>query len=248
MRSNNSNSNAGTVAAAFGQPDWYVRGYAANIRVRCETVSDFTTGRDFDRVLDAGCGDGSLSLPFLGRGSDVTFLDLSQAMLEIVRNKIPNNLRDHARLLSGDFTQTELAPASFDLILFVGVFAYVADVSAVASQIRRLLRPGGMLITECTDAGHFIGRLNFGYRDLTSMVRPGKCHTYRHKAVDVVEAFQREGFDLRRSFRYSYTVPILPRFLNHQTAYKLMRRVYGSAMAGRRQGMGSESLFLFELR
>jgi 2-polyprenyl-3-methyl-5-hydroxy-6-metoxy-1,4-benzoquinol methylase len=246
MTDTQSNATTRTVTAAFEQPDWYITGYAANIRVRCETVSSYTTSRKFERVLDAGCGDGSLSLPLLRQGSEVTFLDLSRTMLERVKTRIPTNLVNRARLLHGDFTQTDLAASSFDLILFVGVFAYLPDIAEIANRIGRLVRPGGMIITECTDAGHFISRLNFTYRDLTAIVRPGKCQTYRHKAIDVVKAFERAGFELRHSFRYTYTVPILSRFLNHQRAYALMRLVYGSAEASRRQRMGSESLLLFE--
>jgi ubiquinone/menaquinone biosynthesis C-methylase UbiE len=247
MSTPQTNNQEGDVAQAFARPDWYINGYAANIRTRCETVSFYTKGRTFKHVLDVGCGDGSLSLPFLGENCRITFLDLSNGMLNRVAARVPDNLRHQTKLLNGDFTQIDLPPASFDLVLFVGVLAYVPDVSKIADRIRQVIRPGGLLMTECTDAGHFFGRLNFSYRDLTSILRPGKCYTYRHRGSDVVKAFQSAGFTLRQSFRYTYSLPLISRFTNQTQAYSLMRRFYGTAEASRRQRFGSESLMLFEL-
>src|SRR5664280_868863 len=96
-----------SVARAFEQPDWYVNGYVANIRVRRETVCAYTRDRAFENVLDIGCGDGSLSLPFLSSDCRVTFLDLSNAMLEIVAKKVPDSLRHQASFLKGEFTELD---------------------------------------------------------------------------------------------------------------------------------------------
>jgi ubiquinone/menaquinone biosynthesis C-methylase UbiE len=246
MNTDKANNQDGNVAQAFEQPDWYINGYAANIRIRCETVRTYTKGRTFENVLDVGCGDGSLSLPFLSGNCRISFLDLSNAMLERVASRIPDNLRHQTKFLNGDFTQVDLPPSSFDLVLFVGVLAYVPDIKKIAERIRQVIRPGGLLMAECTDAAHFLGRLNFSYRDLTSLLRPGKCQTYRHRASEVVKAFQEAGFNLRQTFRYNYSLPVISRFTNQNQRYSLMRRFYGTAESSRRQKLGSESLMLFE--
>lgn len=237
---------ADTVAQAFEQPNWYVNGYAANIRVRCETVQTYVGNRTFERVLDIGCGDGSLSRPFVSPSCRVTYLDLSSAMLEMVRNRLPADLRGQADFIKGDFTQTQLPEASYDLILFVGVLAYVPNVTDIARRLRKLIRPGGLVIAECTDAGHFFGRLNFGYRDLTAMIRAGKCHTFRHRGDSVIKNFSAEGLALKQTFRYTYSVPLLNRLLNQDRRYAVIRRTYGTATAARCQGLGSELLMVFE--
>jgi len=242
-----SNSQSEIVAKAFERPEWYLTGYAPNIRVRCETVDAYIRGRTFASVLDVGCGDGSLSLPLLSKSCEVSFLDLSGAMLDIVAKRISPVLLPQAKFLKGDFTEVNLQPKSYDLVLFVGVLAYVADVAMIARRIRQILRPGGMLIAECTDASHFIGRLNFGYRGLTSLVRPPIVHTFRHKASEVVKAYQDEGFKFHSEYRYNYSIPILKRFMNHNRSYPLMRKLYGTTESRRNQWLGSEWLMRFDV-
>ena len=168
-------------------------------------------------------------------------------MLDIVAKRIPPNLLPQAKFLQGDFTEVDLSAASFDLVTFVGVLAYVSDVHLIARRLRQILRPGGMLITECTDAGHFVGRLNFGYRGLTSIVRPGVCHTFRHKASSVVKTYEAEGFKLQSSFRYNYSVPIISRFTKGERSYPAMRKLYGTAEKSRNQWLGSEVLMRFDV-
>jgi 2-polyprenyl-3-methyl-5-hydroxy-6-metoxy-1,4-benzoquinol methylase len=236
-----------TVAQAFEQPEWYLRGYGPNIRLRCETVKTYSAERKFANILDVGCGDGSLSLPFLNEGSQVTFLDLSAAMLDIVAKRITPNLLPQAKFLKGDFTEVDLQPGSFDLVLFVGVLAYVSDIRLIARRLRQILRPGGMLITECTDAGHFIGRLNFGYRDLTALVRPGVCHTFRHKASEVIKSYEAEGLKLHSTFRYNYSLPLVSRLIKREQSYPSMRKRYGTAEQSRNQWLGSEVLMRFDV-
>jgi len=246
MNNNNHRSHVETVTSAFEQPDWYVKGYAANIRMRCETVQTYIDQRPLTSVLDIGCGDGSLSLPLLSNTCQVTYLDLSSAMLEIVKKRVPEPLREQAHFVKGDLRQVDLAPASYDLILFVGVLAYVQNIREILVRLQKLVRPGGLIIAECTDASHFISRLNFGYRDLTGMLRSSKCDTFRHRGREVVSAFEHEGFKFRESFRHTYSVPIVSRFLNQDQTYSLMKRVYGSAQVPRRQRLGSELMMLFE--
>ena len=57
------------VKALFEVPEKYLGPRRYDIRVRVETVQQFTKTLHFDRVLDIGCGDGAISLPLLSRCS-----------------------------------------------------------------------------------------------------------------------------------------------------------------------------------
>jgi SAM-dependent methyltransferase len=243
MKPNSRNDEA--VAQAFAQPDWYVNGYAANIRVRCETVREFLGARDIRNILDIGCGDGSLSRQLLVPHRTITYLDVSSAMLETAHNKLPPGAEKQCSFIKGDIMAADLAACSFDLVLFVGVLAYLPDAAQVASKINGLLRTGGIVIAECTDRSSMFGRLNFAYRHATSFFRPPPCETYKHDANTVVKTFQASGFRLERTFRYTYSVPIVNRILNQDSAYTLMRRTFGSANLAKRQSLGSELLMMF---
>jgi ubiquinone/menaquinone biosynthesis C-methylase UbiE len=90
-------------------------------------------------VLELGCGAGDLSLELLRRGARLTALDLSPGMVEVARSR--------AEGLEGTFVvapaeATGLPEASFDLVVGKWVLHHV-DVAATASEVRRLLAPGG---------------------------------------------------------------------------------------------------------
>ena len=77
--------NSRSIANSFEDPEWYLKGYTTNIRIRVETVVTLLAGLNPHHILDVGCGDGSLSLPLLQKASHVTYLDQSRAMLEKVK-------------------------------------------------------------------------------------------------------------------------------------------------------------------
>jgi SAM-dependent methyltransferase len=235
------------VKNAFTNNGWYLSGYEANIRIRSETVSAFLDEEIPRRVADLGCGDGSLSLGFLERGSSVTFLDLSEAMLQCVSAKIAEKDKARAAFLNTDFLGADLPAGAFDLVIFVGVMAYLDDLDAVVARLRSILKPGGRLILEYTDASHLLAQLNFAYRGLTARLRAPKCTTYRHKKGEVDAALKKGGFKAAASFRYVYTMPLFLRLFSQEKRYRYIKALFGNAKQPRRQWLGSEDLTLYQL-
>jgi len=96
------------------------------------------------RILDYGCGYGRI----LAQLDDLGFaklagVDASAAMLERARQRLP---AADLRVCRG--TPTPHADASFDAVLLIAVLTCVpadADQQALVEEIRRLLRPGGLL-------------------------------------------------------------------------------------------------------
>jgi ubiquinone/menaquinone biosynthesis C-methylase UbiE len=92
-----------------------------------------------ERVLDLGCGDGRLSAGL--DAAELTAADVSRVALERARTRLP-----HARI-------AELEPdaalpfddGAFDLVLCAETIEHVRDVQLLLSEIRRVLRPGGVL-------------------------------------------------------------------------------------------------------
>src|SRR5580700_3501046 len=113
------------VKSLFEIPDKYLCPRQYDIQIRVETVQQFTENLTVDRVLDIGCGDGSLSLPLLPRCKQLTLLDLSSKMLDLARGKIPADRSRDVELINGGFLGSNLPSQSFDLILCVGVLAHV---------------------------------------------------------------------------------------------------------------------------
>ena len=65
--SNTMTSKVARVKSLFEVPEKYLAPRQFDIRIRVETVQQFTKHLMVDHILDIGCGDGSLSLPLLPR-------------------------------------------------------------------------------------------------------------------------------------------------------------------------------------
>jgi len=104
-----------------------------------------------DRVLDVGCGPGTLSLPIAWRGAMVTGIDASQIMLDEARAQADlkvlsdrvNFLKLDAVALSDHFEE-----ASFDLVVCSLLLSELSQRAQqrVLTACRRLLAPDGRLL------------------------------------------------------------------------------------------------------
>ena len=238
-------ANDAGIARSFESPDWYLKGFAANIRVRAETVAAVVPAGPAGRILDIGCGDGSLSLPLLGRAEQITFLDRSKAMLDRVAAQVSPGAGSKVAYVNAGFMDADLGDAQFDLILCVGVLAYVQDVNAFLARVCAVLRPGGTLILECTHGGHFISRLERAYQALTGWLKPKPFDAFTYQPAQVVTAAEAQRLRLERTYRYAYSVPVLTRFLRAASAYRWIRRVYGDIDRNRRPALGNQCIFVF---
>lgn len=98
-------------------------------------------------ILDAGCGQGDLTLHLLDKGARVTALDVSPEMVDVVRRRALR-LPNHAGKLvtvAAPLERSDLPGAEFDLVLGKFILHHV-DVRAGARELLRLLRPGGRAI------------------------------------------------------------------------------------------------------
>jgi SAM-dependent methyltransferase len=118
------------------------------------------------RVLDIACGTGNQSIPLAKSGCDVTGLDLAPNLLEQAR------ARAKAEGLTiqfdeGDAEQLPYPDASFDAVVSMFGAMFAPRPELVASEIARVLKPGGLL-----------GMANWGPQSFTGeMFRVGSKHT-----------------------------------------------------------------------
>jgi SAM-dependent methyltransferase len=95
-----------------------------------------------DRVLDVGCGTGTLSLALAEHGAKVVGLDASESYLEGARR-----LRSHrnVRYEHGDACHLHYDDTSFDACVSTLAIDVIPDVDQVAAEMRRVTRPGGVV-------------------------------------------------------------------------------------------------------
>jgi len=97
------------------------------------------------RALDAGCGDGNLSIALARRGALVTGVDCSPTMLAEAREQARINRVD-VSFQEGRVEDLPFEDGGFDLVLAVTVLCFVPDIDRAIAEMTRVLRPGGRLV------------------------------------------------------------------------------------------------------
>jgi 2-polyprenyl-3-methyl-5-hydroxy-6-metoxy-1,4-benzoquinol methylase len=233
------------VRSVFEEAEWYFSRRAYDIRIRTETVRQMASLRDGSRVLDIGCGDGSISLPLLAQNTRVTLLDLSTNMLSLARSKVPPELSGNVEIINQDFMDVPFAPQSFDLILCIGLLVHVVSPGDLIKKMVASLRPDGSIIVECSDAGHFASRLFAQMGRFKGLFRQPKYHLNAVSYADVLEMLRGYGFYPEATYRYSTPPPGVNRLFSQETLYKLNRGVFGTLGSDRNQQLGNEYITLF---
>ena len=99
------------------------------------------------RVLEIGCGRGFNVLNLARRNSDVAFVGVDLTPLHVRAARAAARRRRNLDIHEGDFHHLPYADESFDLVFSVEAICHARDVYRVVDEVRRVLRPGGRLVT-----------------------------------------------------------------------------------------------------
>lgn len=97
------------------------------------------------RVLEAGCGAGRFTEVLLDHGATVVAMDLSSA--------VEANYENHAGrpgffVMQANILEAPVRPASFDIVLCLGVIQHTPDTERAIEALTRYVRPGGLLVID----------------------------------------------------------------------------------------------------
>ena len=154
-------SRSDRVRNVFSRPRWYL-GKGAHVAVRASIVRELLGELDHARILDLGCGDGTLSLQYLSETNELTLLDLSPEMLAVARGNTPDPLMGNVRFLQQNLLEYD-GRSRFHVVLCVGVLAHVADLERTVAKISELLMPGGRCVLQYTDFDRLLGKTLYLY-------------------------------------------------------------------------------------
>ena len=108
-----------------------------------ERVLQLTPGA---RVLDAGCGWGSLTLFLAARGYHVTGITPSPSQADFVEGRArASGIEDRVTILRGVFEDQDLPAGRFNGITFVGSIVHMPDKRAILARSNKLLAKRGRL-------------------------------------------------------------------------------------------------------
>jgi len=230
------------VKSYFDTPE-YLRRREFDIRIRAETVQEFTKGMELGDILDVGCGNGAVSLPLLGRCRKLTLMDISSKMLSLAMERVGTDVQDKVETRNEDLMKSNLGPQSCDLVLCMGVLAHVESPGAVIAKIGELLRSKGELILEITDSFHPVGRAVDFYHRVLGLLRPSSYRLNRLRCADVIRICSEHNLTADSVYRYSLPPPGSHRLFGQDTLYRVTRWFFGLPGQNRNQRMGNVSIY-----
>jgi ubiquinone/menaquinone biosynthesis C-methylase UbiE len=147
-------------------------------------------------TLEVGVGTG-LNLPFYTKKVQLTGIDLSPAMLAIARRRA-NDLNHPVELREADAHALPFPDGSFDTVVCTFSLCAIPDERRAVSEMKRVLRPGGLLLL----ADHVAGSLwpvRAVQRLLEVVTVPLGGEHFLRRPYERVRA---EGFDIERQQRF----------------------------------------------
>lgn len=99
------------------------------------------------RLLEVGCGAGHAAAALAAQRLDVTAVDLVERMLHRARaGAATAGVRERLHLARTDSLHLPFRSATFDAVLALGVLPWVASPAAAVHAMRRVLKPGAVLV------------------------------------------------------------------------------------------------------
>ena len=128
-----------------------------------------------DRVLEAGCGRGSMGAYFAAEGHEVHLLDFSREALRLARGHFARHgLAGHP--VQADAFSLPYADRTFDAVISVGLLEHFDDITGLLREQVRVLRPGGTLLGYVVpEDGHTVQALA---RPVNTLLRLGHTLLY----------------------------------------------------------------------
>ncbi len=103
------------------------------------------------RLVEVGVGTGRIAVPLAERGVRVTGIDISAAMVAVLRGK-----RRDIDVLFAEAARPPFRDASFDAAIFVHILHLVPDAEATVRATLPLVRAGGVFVFGRDDRGNTI--------------------------------------------------------------------------------------------
>lgn len=109
-------------------------------------IQAFLSLHDFDQVADLGCGEGELSLLLARHSKQISAIDLSPSMLEVLKAKAKEEKIFNIHTQLGDIEQLPLEDSSQDLALLSQALHHASSPLKALREAFRILKPLGKLL------------------------------------------------------------------------------------------------------
>lgn len=207
------------VKSYFSRPELYLS-RRFDVRFRSDTAASLIRDVKGSKILDVGCGDGTVSARFLKSGAFVTFADISESMLSLAMANTPPELRCHARYLKVGLEEISESE-KYDLVVAFGLIAHVDSVSEAIGKLSRLVKDGGRILIQVSDYGRFLTRILYVYGMIAEILQ-GHVSYEKNKVtvMDIESCANREGLEVSEIRRYGMVLPLMKAVLPDEILYR----------------------------
>jgi SAM-dependent methyltransferase len=116
-------------------------------------------------VLDAACGTGNATIPAARSGARTTGLDFAPGLLEIAHERAADAMVD-IDFVEGNVQEMPFEDASFDRVVSTFGHMFAPDHRRTADEMKRVLRPDGVIAVACWTPEGSAGRMAHVTADL----------------------------------------------------------------------------------
>ncbi len=173
-------------------------------QLRLEQVQKMVNPQPEDRIIDLGCGMGTISHFCATFNAEVVGIDLSAKAIETAQRLFSNPLitfyqRDAANLIG-------LADASFDKAVSADLVEHIPQLiySRMTQETWRVLKPGGTFFIYTPNPTHIIERLkahNF-------ILKQNPTHIDLKPKARLIATLETAGFDIVKAYFTASFIPV----------------------------------------
>ncbi len=154
----------------FDKPEGYLK-KNFDISIRTLIAHELLGNIKNSRILDIGCGDGSISLQFSSSTNRLVLVDLSKKMLYAAKKNTPEKYKEKVEFINSDLFSYK-SDELFDVVFCIGVLAHVHSIDETITKISRLLKPGGRCVLQTTDNDKLTGKFMNTYYSIKNSFSP----------------------------------------------------------------------------
>jgi ubiquinone/menaquinone biosynthesis C-methylase UbiE len=156
------------------------------------------------KILDVGCGSGSVSLFFSNEGHSVTGIDFSRNSLLKAKDK---GLKS---LINGDSENLPIKSGIFDIVFCGDLLEHLINPELCLEEVKRVLNKQGFLIFSVPNTGFFGARLLYLFTGQIFNVEasqnpPWKWHHIRFYNIKILKSLLGEfNFSIEKAYGVSF--------------------------------------------
>lgn len=177
------------------QQEFYDRGWRSELEAGKEQRGNLQTNLDFlaqtnllkpnDRILEIGCGIGSIVSELSGHSYDITGTDISTQAINYGLKKY-NNIK----LLIQPTENLQFEDHSFDVVLSFDLFEHIAKVDRHISEVRRVLKEDGLYLLQTPNKYSNVIFETMYHKSL----KWRRAHPSLHTPAQLKRRFSKHGF------------------------------------------------------